>query len=336
MRWVAAIAVLVAVMLMTASPAAADPAGPTDYRSEIVSVDPPAPNVTVEMIGGDSFIRMVVPAGTSVEIIGYHGEPYLRFGPDGTVEVNDSSPTTYLNEDRYAAVSVPDRASPDAQPAWRAVADDGAYAWHDHRTHWMNESRPAAQPGDQILEAVIPVVVDGRTAEVSVISTWEPPPSPLPGVVGAVLGVCVGLFAGRAVGRTGAAVLAMVGLAATAVSAVAYLSVPAETAPSLVPLIIALLATATAGYGAVRRIPDVLISVTAPALVLIGWATLRRQWLLRAILPTTIPAIDRLITAMTLTAAVAALVAAAVVAVRERRRGLRPIPSARQRWRTSG
>ena len=44
---------------LTPSPAAADPAGPTDYRSEIIEVDPPMAEIELTMIGGDAFIQLV-------------------------------------------------------------------------------------------------------------------------------------------------------------------------------------------------------------------------------------------------------------------------------------
>ncbi len=88
-------------------------------------------------------------------------EPYLRFLPGGEVQENRNSPTTYQNEERYGS-DAPDFAQPDADPDWVTVADDGTYAWHDHRAHWMQPIRPAGKaPGDRIVEQVIPLVVDG-------------------------------------------------------------------------------------------------------------------------------------------------------------------------------
>jgi phosphatidylserine synthase len=48
---------------------------------------------------------------------------------------------------------------------------------------------------------------------------------------------------------------------------------------------------------------DQTIAVMAPALILAGWGFIRRAWLTRAILPTSIPTTDRFVTALVLVAA---------------------------------
>jgi hypothetical protein len=113
-------------------PAHADPAGPTDYRSEVVSVDPPTPTVDVGILGGDSFVDLTVRPGTEVIVVGYQGEDYLWFRPDGTVWENRRSPSTYANAERYGS-DVPELASATAAPDWVRVGDGGRWAWHDHR-----------------------------------------------------------------------------------------------------------------------------------------------------------------------------------------------------------
>ena len=57
------------------------------------------------MIGGDSFVELTVERGTDVVVLGYWGEPYLRFNSDGTVEENRRSPTVAENESRYGGSS---------------------------------------------------------------------------------------------------------------------------------------------------------------------------------------------------------------------------------------
>ena len=177
-----------------AAPAFADPAGPTDYLSEVRSVEPATSTIDVGIIGGDSFFEMGVEAGTEAIVLGYEGEDYLWFRTDGVVLENQNSPATYLNADRFGNDGVPDGARADADPQWEEVAAGGYWAWHDHRAHWMQSARPfGLSAGDQILEAVIPIVVDGDTVEVTVISTWQPAPSPVPMVLGLVAGVVVGV-----------------------------------------------------------------------------------------------------------------------------------------------
>ena len=180
MRPIAAMAAGVVLAAVFSTPVFADPAGPTDYRSEVVSVDPPSDDIDVEIIGGDSFVELTAQPGTDVVVVGYRGEPYLWFRPDGTVWENEKAPTTYQNLSRFGT-DAPAAADPEAEPDWHQVASDHRWAWHDHRTHWMQTTRPlGAGPGDQILEAVVPLVVDDADVAVTVASTWQPAPSPLP------------------------------------------------------------------------------------------------------------------------------------------------------------
>ena len=86
--------------MVTAAPAAADAAGPSDFRSEVTGIVPAVDGVEAEIRGGDSFLELTVDDGHTVIVEGYTGEPYLRFQPDGTVERNRLSPATYLNDDR--------------------------------------------------------------------------------------------------------------------------------------------------------------------------------------------------------------------------------------------
>lgn len=298
---------IVTLVLGFPSAARADPAGPTDYQTEVVAVEPPADGLEIAVIGGDAFIQFEVAAGTEVLVIGYRGEPFLRFGADGFVDVNDNAPSAYLSEDRYGETDVPDHADPDADPDWRQVADDGAYAWHDHRAHWMTGDRPAAEPGDQILEAVIPAVVDGVPTSITVISTWVSPPPPFWSVGGAMAGAIGGWVFGRSRGKASALLLAVLGIAASVVAFVAYVSLPTEAAPSpvfwLVPVIAVILGFMRLG----KPTADPVWTLIAPALLLLLWAVLRRDWVLRALLPTSIPLLDRTVTAVVASAAVVAL-----------------------------
>ena len=92
-----AVAIGVLAALAPAGVALADPAGPTDYGSQITSIEPPAPEIDVEIVGGDSFLRLIVEPGNEVVVTGYAQEPYLHFDPAGVVTENQRSPATYLN-----------------------------------------------------------------------------------------------------------------------------------------------------------------------------------------------------------------------------------------------
>ena len=151
-RFVIAVAAAAGTLLALAAPASADPPGPTDYESRVVSITPLTDAISVAFIGGDSFMELTVADGHRVIVFGYGGDAYLRFDADGSVWENDASPTRYLNEDGFAAADVPAEPDPQAAPRWRRVGSGGRHAWHDHRTHWMNEARPSRKVRMPVIE----------------------------------------------------------------------------------------------------------------------------------------------------------------------------------------
>ncbi len=329
MRRPVLIAVLAALWLVTApGPASADPPGPTDYLSEVVEIDPEVPGIIVEIIGGDSFVLLTVASGVAVDVVGYSGEPYLRFLPDGTVEENRLAPSKYLNEDRYAAGDIPDEADADAVPQWEVVAGDGSYAWHDHRTHWMNELAPPGRgPGDQVAEGVVPLFVNGVEVDVTVASVWQDPPSALPVGLGLTVGLLLAYAMLRRRDKLSAVVISGLAVVAAVVGGAAYLSVPSETVPPWSLWVFPLTSAALAGWvliarnrpGLVNRQERTLLLIAA--LELVGWGVAHWSWLWPAILPTALPFwIDRFVGAMTLIGAMGATVAVILAAAAPQRR----------------
>lgn len=295
----------------------ADPAEPTDYRSEIVSITPAVAGIEVEVVGGDAFIELSVAPGIEVVVLGYQGEPYLRFAPDGTVQENLRSPTRYLDDDRYGEGEIAADADATAPPEWTAIGDGGRWAWHDHRTHWMSTVPPLGlQRGDQVLDDVVPLVVDGIDVEVAVVSYWMPAPSLLPAIVGGLLGIAgaLGLMIAR---RRRLAVAAVVAVAAAGAALVVGIwqtrSLPSETAPPPTAWVLPALGTGLAMAAIVSRWAEFtrwsLVLLAAAQLVV--WFVLRRTGLTRAILPTAAPFwFDRAATAAVGVLAVGVLVAA--------------------------
>lgn len=341
----------IAMVAAGAGPAAADPAGPTDYRSTIVEVEPPLEGIELRILGGDSFVELAAEPGVEVRVVGYRGEPYLWFDTDGTVWQNESSSSRWLNDDRYGEADVPPEADDDAEPTWVAVADDGVFAWHDHRAHWMNPDRPlGAEPGDTVLEAVIPVEVDGTGTRVHVRSVLLAGPSPLPAVAGAVLALAAAAVAvgwgrrrgswfryegervRRPAGPLGLLVVAWSVLAvALGLAAVAGLPSVAAPGPSrwLLPAVAALLALGAVVVGERRLLAPPLRALVMPGLLavagleLVLWAWLRRQVVVRALVPSSAPAwLDRFGVVGAAAAGLVALAAGAALLIRE----LRPAP----------
>jgi hypothetical protein len=285
----------------------ADAAQPTDYRSEVVAITPDTPGVSARIVGGDAFIELTVAPGIDVMVLGYENEPYLHVDPDGTVSENVRSPAHFLDESRFASVTLPPEADADAPPEWQVVGRGGSWAWHDHRTHWMADTPPlGVEVGDQILDDVVPLVVDGRPVEVSVVSVWEAAPSLWPSLVVALV---AGALAGglvrvvvprRAAGAARPAIVratwtASVSLAAAALAAAVGLwqtwSLPSETGPPLSHWLLPVTAGVAAVLGLVWR-ANGFMSLAAAAVAstqLVVWGVVRRSVLDHAVLPTSAP-----------------------------------------------
>ena len=286
------------LVLVTATPAAADAAGPSDYRSEVTGIVPALPGVEAEIRGGDSFLELTVDEDHTVIVEGYEGEPYLRFSPDGTVERNLLSTATYLNDDRRGAgVTIPPEATEadaDTPPEWEEVASGGQYAWHDHRVHWMDAGPPDIDRGERVPGEYdpwrVPIVVDGAAAEVQGTLTYAEPVSPLPYLgLALIVAVLIGYY-GRGRGmRLPAALLAIVSLAATVVGRADFQSTPDGGGnPLLWVLPVLALVTALGAVLLARRSAAVVLALASVA-CLSGWVLFRIQALLKPVLPTDLP-----------------------------------------------
>ena len=293
----------------------ADPAGPTDYRTTITSIEPETAAIELDVVGGDAFLRVDVAPGHEVVVLGYAGEPYLRIRSDGTVEQNRRSYATYYNEERDGRTDIPDIVDNDADPEWERVGGGGSWAWHDHRAHWMGTERPIGlDPGDSLPPQIVPLVVDEVPVAVEVRITLAEAPSIIPVVFGLLIGLGVaalGIVLGPA---TTALVMLLLGSGAVVVGIGQYASLPAETGRLitwwLLPAIaVAAIVVAVATYGQSRL---ALMGLTAvAALQALVWAFQRRTGLSRAVLPTDLPAgFDRFVTAAVLAGSLAILVAA--------------------------
>jgi hypothetical protein len=158
-------------VLCVAAPAALAHEDNPNYRSEVRAIAPALPGLEARVLNYDDAIQLVYDGERPLVVEGYRGEPYLRFNPDGLVEVNRRSPSAYLNEDRFAKVELPDRADHRARPSWATVAENGRYDWHDHRIHWMGEGTLPPQIEDEgertrVFGWEIPMASGGRPVEV--------------------------------------------------------------------------------------------------------------------------------------------------------------------------
>lgn len=305
-----------ALVLLPAGPAGADPPSPTDYRSEVLELTPPADGVRASVVGGDGFLLLEVEPGHTVNVPGYEGldgEEYLRFLPDGRVQENQSSVAYVINQSLQGTDDPP---ASGAEPRWVTVATDGRWAWHDHRIHNMVDQVPPAARTDAGLTWDVPIEVDGVPVTVSGRYRLLDAPSPLPWLALALVVAGGAVLAARRLSPLTAGGLVVL-LAGTAgiVAGVAQRAASPPGAPTS-PLVVILPAIAlVAGIIAVMQRTRILraVAALAGAAAIGGWALVRVAVLWRAVLPTDLTfGLDRAATAVALGAAVGA----AVVVVR--------------------
>jgi hypothetical protein len=151
------------------------------FRSSVTAIAPAVEGLEVVVLDGDDRLLLTNRTGRRVEILGYDGEPYLRFEPGGGVLRNTASPATYLNEERYGGVAVPASASGDAEPRWERIGAGTSYDWHDHRIHWMSRIDPPGVRRDpdraqRVFDWRVPATVGGERLAIAGRLDYEPPP----------------------------------------------------------------------------------------------------------------------------------------------------------------
>jgi hypothetical protein len=154
--------------------------GKQGYRSRILAVEPHEAGLELKILYGDDQVWLDNKTGKTIVIRGYGGEPYLRFGRDG-ISINGNSPAVYLNQDRFAKAAVPKSASPKAKPKWEKLAGGDAWAWHDHRIHYMSPTPPKAvqeAPGrpHHLFDWKVPATANGKPFSIAGSLDYKPPP----------------------------------------------------------------------------------------------------------------------------------------------------------------
>lgn len=171
---VAAVATAFAV---TAAPATAHKGSP-DFESTITAVTGLPDGVDVSVLNRDDSLSIVNRSDETVVLYGYESEPYARIDPDGTVAVNQDSTATYLNEDRYGKVTIPDGVDSKGPARWKTLDRSGRFAWHDHRIHWMASGRPPQVKDPDVRTKVFDWKIDlragDRPATIRGVLEWTP------------------------------------------------------------------------------------------------------------------------------------------------------------------
>lgn len=304
----------VAATVVFAAPAAADPATPTNFISEVTGTDPALPlGVEVLVIGGDAFLELTVPEGHTAEVPDYgDGEiTYLRYLADGTVERNDRSAAAMVNTSRYGSNAGP--FDPDAEPSWSVVSNNGRYAWHDHRIHWMSKVTPATGP-DGLVDLggpdgswEVPLIIDGSDTTVTGQLRLVDGPSPwlwflLTGLV-AVTVVAGWAWKSRAQLTDGlhAAVVAYVASAGAVTAAAAEwrFSPPDSGASPVYPAMAVAAAVVALAMIALGNRPSLMPLKAAAASLLVAWGLLRIGVWSNTMLPTSLSfTLDRALTSV--------------------------------------
>jgi hypothetical protein len=174
--------VLMLALPITASAHQGDPS----YESIVNDIEPGVPGLRARVLDNDDSLLIEGRIRQPVTVVGYEGEPMVRFLPGGRVMVNLNSPSYWQNFDRYGTDDPPRETDPQGQPDWKEVSTDGSYAWHDHRIHWMAESIPPSVADEsrrtRIFDYEVPLRTPEGAATISGTLWWRGgsgPPLPL-------------------------------------------------------------------------------------------------------------------------------------------------------------
>jgi LPXTG-motif cell wall-anchored protein len=155
-----------------------DQGGNYNYRSVITSITPHVAGLQLEVLEFADRLVLRNHTGRTVTVFGYQGEQYARVLPDGTVEVNTTSPAYYLNQNFYGDVNVPSFATATATPRWSVIDRTGEMEWHDHRIHWMSPALPPQVKHKSkralIFDWQVPIAVGSQRATVEGQLFWVP------------------------------------------------------------------------------------------------------------------------------------------------------------------
>jgi hypothetical protein len=190
--------VLFAVTAPSASAHTISGPKPTNFRSRLISVTPPAPGVDVTIVDLGAKVQLTNHTDREVLVLGYQFEPYLRVGPQGVFE-NLNSAATYINATvKGGAVPSDVNTDPTTPPRWKKISNGQTVRWHDHRVHWMGGSLPpqvVAQPDQFHRIGVGQITFEQNNTKhtIAVALDWVPGPSPVPWIPVLVIGF-VGAF----------------------------------------------------------------------------------------------------------------------------------------------
>jgi hypothetical protein len=189
------LAAALAALVLCPAAAAHGGGGALGFRSKVTRLTPAVSGLSVKVVDYDDRLELRNETGEPLVILGYEGEPYLAFR-DGGVYRNAHSPATYLNDDRFGRVALPEQADAKAPPEWEQVSPREEFDWHDHRIHWMSRTLPPkvqaakGQP-HHVFDWAVPATLDGKRLTIAGSLDYQPPPNRIPRPLIAVLGLIV-------------------------------------------------------------------------------------------------------------------------------------------------
>jgi hypothetical protein len=131
--------------------------------SYLARIDSAPAGIEAKVVDGDQRLWLSVPPSRTVVVLGFLGEPYLRFSRAG-IEVNTHSQAYYLNRPR--PLNPPAGLGAHTPPAWRRVSTAHSTSWHEDRLHALALAAHAS--GNVTLGRwVVPLVVDGRRTQIA-------------------------------------------------------------------------------------------------------------------------------------------------------------------------
>ena len=165
----------------------------TNYRSEIVSVSPADPNVSIRLLELGRLVKLTNRGTTDIVVLGYEGEPFLRVGPRGLFE-NTRSPTLYKNQLTVDGTTpeIPKSANAQAAPTWKRTGGGNSVKWRDQRTRWEGADAPSVKAAPDRRQVVVPawtIVLERSPNRMTVTGTitYVPAPSLWPWAILAVV-----------------------------------------------------------------------------------------------------------------------------------------------------
>jgi hypothetical protein len=178
------------LVLLAAPPAEAHTVtgvSPTDYRSEVLGVNPRLPAVSVHLLDLGNRVELVNVGAVDVIVLGYQGEPYLRVGPGGVFE-NRRSPSIALNRATATSTSTttpPSNPGAFGPPSWHRTGGGRSVRWRDRRTRWEGAAPAAVKAAPDKRQVVVPqwlIALRRGTTDATVAGriTYVPGPTPVP------------------------------------------------------------------------------------------------------------------------------------------------------------